>query len=55
MILQWPVLEAHADALGREYDVARGRVRLEDYRLVLIGNHCEFTTGESYRRSMPDW
>jgi hypothetical protein len=33
-----------------QYDVARGRVRLEDYRLVLIGNHCEFTTKESYRR-----
>jgi hypothetical protein len=33
-----------------QHDVARGRVRLEDYRLVLIGNHCEFTTQESYRR-----
>jgi hypothetical protein len=33
-----------------QYDVARGRVRLEDYRLVLIGNHCEFTTQESFRR-----
>jgi len=33
-----------------QYDVARGRVRLADYRLVLIGNHCEFTTQESYRR-----
>ena len=33
-----------------QYDVARGRVHLEDYRLVLIGNHCEFTTRESYRR-----
>ncbi len=33
-----------------QHDVARGRVRLEDYRLVLIGNHCEFTTRESYRR-----
>ncbi|MBK5294091.1 MAG: hypothetical protein JJE04_20740 [Acidobacteriia bacterium] len=33
-----------------QHDVARGRVRLEDYRLVLIGNHCEFTTEESYRR-----
>ena len=33
-----------------QYDVALGRVRLEDYRLVLIGNHCEFTTRESYRR-----
>lgn len=33
-----------------QYDVALGRVRLADYRLVLIGNHCEFTTRESYRR-----
>jgi hypothetical protein len=33
-----------------QYDVALGRVRLEDYRLVIIGNHCEFTTQESYRR-----
>jgi N,N-dimethylformamidase beta subunit-like protein len=45
---------AAQDNFGIEYvtqhDVARGRVRLEDYRLVLIGNHCEFTTEESYRR-----
>jgi len=33
-----------------QYDVARGRVRLKDYRLALIGNHCEFTTQETYRR-----
>jgi hypothetical protein len=33
-----------------QHDVALGRVRLEDYRLVLIGNHCEFTTEQSYRR-----
>ncbi|MBI3696969.1 MAG: hypothetical protein HY238_19315 [Acidobacteria bacterium] len=33
-----------------QHDVARGRVRLEDYKLVLIGNHCEFTTEQSYRR-----
>jgi hypothetical protein len=33
-----------------QYDVALGRVRLKDYRLALIGNHCEFTTQESYRR-----
>jgi len=33
-----------------QHDVARGRVRLDDYRLALIGNHCEFTTQESYRR-----
>lgn len=31
-------------------DVALGRVRLEDYRLVLIGNHSEFTTRESFRK-----
>ncbi|MEZ5353738.1 MAG: DUF6605 domain-containing protein [Bryobacteraceae bacterium] len=31
-------------------DVALGRVRLDDYRLVLIGNHSEFTTAESFRR-----
>jgi hypothetical protein len=37
-------------AYATQYDVARGRVRLDDYRLVLIGNHCEFTTAESYRR-----
>ena len=33
-----------------QHDVARGRVRLDDYRLVLIGNHCEFTTREGYQR-----
>ena len=33
-----------------QHDVARGRVRLEDYRLAVIGNHCEFTTQQSYRR-----
>ena len=45
---------ARTDGFGidyaTQYDVARGRVRLEDYRLVLIGNHCEFTTREAYRR-----
>jgi hypothetical protein len=45
---------SHQDGFDVEYatqhDVALGRVRLEDYRLVLIGNHCEFTTQESYRR-----
>ena len=25
-------------------DIARGRVRLDDYRLVLVGSHAEFTT-----------
>ncbi|MFN7918929.1 MAG: DUF6605 domain-containing protein [Bryobacteraceae bacterium] len=33
-----------------QHDVALGRVRLDDYKLVLIGNHCEFTTEESHRR-----
>jgi hypothetical protein len=33
-----------------QHDVARGRIRLEDYRLVIVGNHCEFTTRESYQR-----
>ncbi len=33
-----------------QHDVALGRVRLEDYRLVLIGNHSEFTTKESFLR-----
>ncbi|MBK9169941.1 MAG: hypothetical protein IPM24_21110 [Bryobacterales bacterium] len=33
-----------------QHDVALGRVRLDDYRLVLIGNHCEFTTREGYLR-----
>lgn len=33
-----------------QYDVARGRVHLDDFKLVLIGNHCEFTTEESYRQ-----
>ncbi len=33
-----------------QYDVARGRVRLDDDRLVLIGNHCEFTTEACYRQ-----
>jgi len=31
-------------------DVARGRVHLADYRLVLIGSHAEFTTTECYFR-----
>ncbi len=42
--------EGWAVDYATQYDVARGRVRLEDYRLVLIGNHCEFTTAESWRR-----
>lgn len=33
-----------------QQDVARGRVRLSDYSLVMIGNHSEFTTEESFRR-----
>ena len=50
----------HVDELARgegftvdyatQHDVALGRVKLDDYKLVLIGNHCEFTTVESYRR-----
>jgi len=31
-------------------DVALDRVRLGDYRLVLIGSHAEFVTAECYRR-----
>jgi len=31
-------------------DVALDRVRLSDYRLVLIGSHAEFTTAECYFR-----
>jgi hypothetical protein len=31
-------------------DIARGRVRLADYRLALIGSHAEFTTAEGYFR-----
>ncbi len=31
-------------------DVALDRVRLSDYRLVLIGSHAEFTTAECYLR-----
>ena len=31
-------------------DIALGRVRLSDYRLVLVGNHAEFTTADSYLR-----
>ena len=35
-----------------QHDVSLGRVSLDDYKLVIIGNHCEFTTVESYRRFM---
>jgi hypothetical protein len=48
------------DALGRqqgfridystEDDIALGRVRLGDYRLVLLGNHAEFATLETFLR-----
>jgi hypothetical protein len=31
-------------------DIALDRVRLSDYRLVLVGNHAEFTTAETYFR-----
>ena len=33
-----------------QQDVSLGRVSLDDYKLVIIGSHCEFTTVESYRR-----
>ncbi|MEZ5363846.1 MAG: DUF6605 domain-containing protein [Bryobacterales bacterium] len=33
-----------------QHDVSLGRVKLSDYALVLIGNHCEFTTKQSYQR-----
>ena len=42
--------EGFAVEYATQHDVALGLVRLEDYRLVLIGNHCEFTTRESFRR-----
>jgi hypothetical protein len=39
---------ARKDGLPIDYctqdDIAGGRVRLDDYRLVLLGNHAEFTT-----------
>lgn len=31
-------------------DIALDRVHLNDYRLVLVGNHAEFTTAETYFR-----
>src|SRR5262249_33630677 len=31
-------------------DIALGRMRLGDYKLVILGNHAEFTTAESYFR-----
>jgi hypothetical protein len=55
-IHHWRYLDelARRDGFTIEYatqrDVALGRVRLEDYRLVLIGNHSEFTTKESFLR-----
>jgi hypothetical protein len=55
-IHHWRYLDelSRRDGFTIEYatqrDVALGRVRLEDYRLVLIGNHSEFTTKESFRR-----
>jgi hypothetical protein len=39
---------ARQDNLAIDYctqdDIARGRTRLEDYRLILLGSHAEFTT-----------
>ncbi|MSV36055.1 MAG: hypothetical protein EXQ47_10750 [Bryobacterales bacterium] len=55
-IHHWRYLDelAARDGFTIEYatqrDVALGRVRLEDYRLVLIGNHSEFTTKEGFLR-----
>lgn len=42
--------EGYSVDFATQHDVALGRVRLDDYRLVLIGNHCEFTTKESHQR-----
>lgn len=43
-----------ADGIAIDYcaqdDIARGRVRLEDYRLVLVGSHAEFTTLATFLR-----
>lgn len=53
-IHHWRYLDelAARDGFTIEYatqrDVALGRVRLADYRLVLIGNHSEFTTKEAF-------
>jgi N,N-dimethylformamidase beta subunit-like, C-terminal len=45
---------ARRDGLVIDYatqdDVARGRVRLADYRLVLLGSHAEFTTLNCFLR-----
>jgi hypothetical protein len=46
----WSANGGPAIDYATQHDIALGRVRLEDYRLALIGNHCEFTTRESYRR-----
>ena len=45
---------ARQDGLAIDYctqdDIARGRVRLDDYRLVLLGSHAEFTTLNCFER-----
>ena len=45
---------ARQDGLAIDYctqdDIARGRVRLDDYRLVLLGSHAEFTTLKCFLR-----
>ena len=45
---------ARQDSLAIDYctqdDIARGRVRLGDYRLVLLGSHAEFTTLAGFLR-----
>jgi hypothetical protein len=44
----------HKEGLQIDYctqdDIALDRVRLSDYRLVLVGSHAEFTTAETYLR-----
>lgn len=39
----------HIDYCNQD-DIALGRVRLSDYRLVLVGSHAEFTTVETFLR-----
>jgi len=45
---------AREDGIAIDYcaqdDIARGRVRLDNYRLVLVGSHAEFTTIASFLR-----
>jgi hypothetical protein len=45
---------ARQDGIAIDYcaqdDIARGRVRLDDYRLILLGSHAEFTTLDCFLR-----